>query len=264
MINKIIEIVTEAAKLFKIENMSITEKTSFSDIVTNVDLAINDYLEQEFTKLDENILFLSEEKTDIGNPDLYKYVVIADPVDGTKNLSRNMGNSTISIAVLVDGILTYGVLYNLFNHDIYYAELGKGSYLNGKRLTVSNNSFNEAIICAGFAIYKKELAHVCQNILAEIYFQIDDFRRFGACSIELALLASGSVDLYFEIRVNPWDFMAAKLLIEEAGGFLKTIVLEKQENILSPVTLIAANNQKNLNKLESIVLAHYRNNSLII
>lgn len=263
MLEKIIEIVKEAAKLFKVEEMKVTEKSSISDIVTSVDLAISEFLEVEMLKLDDSLLFLSEEKEEIGNPENYKYVVIADPVDGTKNLFRNMGNSAISVAVLKDGVLTYGVVYNLFNHDLYYAELGKGSFLNGKKLNVSNNAFNQSIICTGFAIYKKELAIVCQDILKAIYLEIDDFRRLGACSLELSILAAGYVDLYFEIRVNPWDYLAGKLLIEEAGGYLSEIAIEPQENILSPVLLIAANNLENLKRLEQVVLNEVEKHGII-
>lgn len=258
MINKIIEIVREAGKLFN-SKIDVFEKNSNVDVITNVDLAINQFLSEEFIKLHSSVLVVGEEDRNKIDLKTYEYVFIIDPIDGTKNFVRNIAYSAISVGVFHNEKLTYGVIYNPVSKDIYYANKGKGSYLNGKRITVSDKTFKDSLLCTGFVIYKKEYAKITENILSKIYPNIDDFRRFGSAALELAMVAGGNIDLYFELRVFIWDFLAGYLLIEEAGGFIEYIELFGKVNDRQPAVLLAANTKENLEQLKSYVLEKITN-----
>ena len=105
------------------------------------------------------------------------------------------------------------------------------------------------------SLYKKEHARVCSDIIYEAYMQCNDIRRFGGCAKELCYIAAGRCELYFEIRVFPWDFAAASLVLTEAGGVLRGLNDEKP-SMTGPTVLIAANNQKNYRILADIVNKH--------
>lgn len=258
MLNKIIDIVKEAGHLFH-SKIDVFEKNTNVDIVTNVDLAINHFLSEAFKNLHSSVLVVGEEDHNKIDFKAYEYVFIIDPIDGTKNFVRNITYSAISVGVFHNETLTYGVIYNPVTKDLYYANKGKGSFLNGKRITVSNKAFKDSLLCTGFVIYKKEYAKITQNILSNVYPNINDFRRFGSAALELAMVASGNIDLYFELRVFIWDFLAGYLLIEEAGGFIEYIELFGKVSDRKPAVLLAANTKENLEQLKSYVLEELRN-----
>ncbi|MBQ2528419.1 MAG: hypothetical protein II544_06680 [Spirochaetales bacterium] len=112
-------------------------------------------------------------------------------------------------------------------------------------------------------MYRKNLAEICSNVLNETYQQCADFRRFGVASLEMCYLAVGRVDLYFEIRLYPWDFAASAVIIREAGGCISTVKWGNGKAELSddlildvPSPILIANSKANLEKLGSIVTKH--------
>ena len=129
---------------------------------------------------------------------------------------------------------------------------GNGAFCNGKKIKVSNKTFEQSLFCTALSLYQKNLADICSNIISEVYSRCSDIRRLGSCALELCYLAMGRCDLYFEIRVFPWDFAAAYLIFTEAGGILRGY--NKEELTFDKVTmLIGANNQENFEKLNEIV-----------
>ena len=105
------------------------------------------------------------------------------------------------------------------------------------------------------SLYKKEHAKVCSDIIYEAYMECNDVRRFGSCALELCYIAAGRCDLYFEIRVFPWDFAAGLLILNEAGGIAGGLNGEPP-SLTSPTVLIGANNLENFEKLAGIVNKH--------
>ena len=102
------------------------------------------------------------------------------------------------------------------------------------------------------SLYKKDYAKICGDIIYETYMQCNDVRRFGSCAIELCYLAAGKCDLYFEIRVFPWDYAAAYLILSEAGGIVRGLGDKKLE-LNRPTVVVAANNAENYERLSRIV-----------
>ncbi len=139
-----------------------------------------------------------------------------DPIDGTANFVRDLGASTISVALVKEGRPVLGVIYNPYRDEMFYAEEGKGAYLNGKPIGVSDRSLESSLFCTSLSVYNKDLLNHCINIIKEVYQKCDDIRRIGSAALELAYLATGRLDLYFELRLCPWDFAAGEIIVKEA------------------------------------------------
>lgn len=249
MINKIIEIVKEASKLMTTD-ITIEQKGNDSNYVTSADVNVQHYLEKHLPKLIPGSTFLGEEEGEQVIESEYIWVV--DPIDGTSNFIRGLGASAISVGLVKDGKPYLGVIYEPYKEEMYWAERGKGAYLNGKQIHVSDRNFKHATMCSAASLYNKDLAEPCFNIIQKVYYQSDDFRRFGAAAIELAYLAAGRVELYFEIRLFPWDMAAGQVIIEEAGGVVE-FLHEDGLPLDRPAGMIAANSKENFDKLREIV-----------
>jgi myo-inositol-1(or 4)-monophosphatase len=130
--------------------------------------------------------------------------------------------------------------------------------MNGKKLSVSDRVFEDGMLCTAMSLYNKQYAKICSDIIYEVYNSCNDIRRFGACAVELCYLAAGTCDLYFEYRIQPWDYSAAYLILKEAGGIL-TGMNGSKLNFDSPTMLIGANNRKNLERLIEIINRHIKN-----
>lgn len=249
MINQVIEIVKEASKLMT-SDVIITQKGSHSDFVTSADVNVQHYLEEHLLKLLPGSVFLGEEENKQALEGEFIWVV--DPIDGTSNFIRDLGASAISVGLVKNGAPYMGVIYQPYRDEMYYAERGKGAYMNGKQIHVSENDFKHSHLCAAASLYNKDLAQPCFNIIQKVYYQSDDFRRFGSAAVEMAYLAAGRIELFFEIRLFPWDMAAGQLLIEEAGGVVEYIH-EGKLPLDRPAGIIVANNQENFETLKEIV-----------
>lgn len=249
MINQIINIVKNASKLM-VDKITIEQKGNDSNFVTSADVNVQHYLEEQFLHLLPNSIFLGEEEETIRLDGEYVWVV--DPIDGTANFIRELKASVISVGLMKDGIPYLGVIYDPYKDEIYYAERGKGAFMNEKQIHVSDRDFRHAVICTAASLYNKDLAKPCFNIMQEVYMQADDFRRFGAAANEMTYLAAGRVELYFEIRLFPWDMAAGMAIIEEAGGYVE-ILHESGLPLDRPAGIIAANSKENFEKLKEIV-----------
>lgn len=250
MLNKVIDIVREASKLMYNREFDVQSKGTVSNNVTSADLAVQTFLESKLPALVEGSYFLGEENYKIAKDKPYQWIV--DPIDGTANFIRDLGASVISVALIKEGKAVLGVIYNPYRDECVYAAEGKGAYLNGKPIRVSDRTLERSIFCTALSLYNKDLAQPCLNILEKVYPRCDDFRRFGAAALELAYLACGKVDMYFEIRLFPWDFAAADIIIREAGGYVGTI--EYNETVFHrPIPIICANTRENYDYLMQVV-----------
>lgn len=253
---KLIKIVKQASKLMLQSEFTVYQKTGIADIVTSTDIAVQKFLCDKLTKLLPDSGFLCEE-SDI-NDMQHRYVWVIDPIDGTTNFSRNIASCVISVALISEGEALVGVVYNPYTDEMFSASRGNGSKLNDRFISVSGKSFDDSLFCTAMSLYRKDLAPMCFDIIVDTYKVCNDIRRFGSCALELCYLASGKCDLYFEIRVFPWDYAAAYLILKEAGGILKG--LNKEKLAFDKATpLVGANNKDNFNTLNKIVYKHLKN-----
>lgn len=251
MINQVINIVREASKLMT-SDITIEQKGNDSNFVTSADVNVQHFLEERLLNLIPESTFLGEEegKQAVSS----EYIWVVDPIDGTANFIRGLGASAISVGLVKGGKPYLGVIYEPYKDEMYYAELGKGAFLNGKQIYVSERDFKHATLCSAASLYNKDFAKPCFNIIQKVYYQSDDFRRFGSAAIELAYLAAGRIELFFEIRLFPWDMSAGHIIIEEAGGCIEYLY-EDMLPLDRPAGIIVANNKENLEKLREIVYA---------
>ena len=211
LIKDIIKIVKNTDGIVKKHNFTIQKKSTNEDIVTSADIEVQNYLCSELKKLLPSSGFLCEEQHLIDNKNEFTWVI--DPIDGTTNFSRNISECVISIALLSRNVPVIGVVYAPFKHYLFSAVAGHGAKLNGKRICVSDKTFKDSLFCTAMSLYRKEYAEICRDIIFDVYNKCNDFRRFGSCALELCYLAAGKCDLYFEIRVFPWDYAASYLIL---------------------------------------------------
>ena len=251
-IKELIDIVKEASKLM-LNDFEISQKDGFSNIVTSSDIAVQEFLCERLASLLPGSGFICEEE-DI-NDASHEYTWIIDPIDGTANYSRGIGQCAICVGLRHNGHMEMSVVYLPRTNELFHAERGKGAFLNGKPIHVSDRPFQNGIMCTALAVYHKEYAKVCSDIICDTFLQCNDIRRFGAAAPELCYLAMGRCELYFEYLLSPWDYAAASLILTEAGGGL----CDLQGNALTCITpsgVLAANTKENLDRLTSIVSKH--------
>ena len=186
-----------------------------ADYVTEVDVAVQDFLKKELHALAPGIQFLGEE-TGLQRMAADSYWIL-DPVDGTTNLMHDYQHSVVSLALCRRGEIEMGIVYDPFHDELFSAVKGKGSLLNGKPIHVSSaKHLSETIIGVGTA--KRELARENFARFLRVYESSQDIRRLGSAALELAYTACGRQGGYFEVHLNPWDYAAGMLLVREAGG----------------------------------------------
>lgn len=141
-----------------------------------------------------------------------KYTWIIDPIDGTVNYDRAVGPYGISLALAKEKQVIFGIVYNPLTHETFAAERGKGAYLNGKRIHVSNkNVLSQAII------YASSLKRT-QQVIAPLFDRVPQLRIATSTAYEMCLIAQGKAEGFIKIDDDPWDYPAGGLIIEEAGG----------------------------------------------
>lgn len=251
MLNTVVSIVKEAAKIMTSGEYCVTEKGD-ANYVTDKDVAVEKFLRKEITAAFDGIGFVGEEEDFAADALDKEYTAVVDPIDGTMNFTRDMNLSVISVAILKNAKPYIGVVYNPFTNEMFTAEKGKGAYLNGIAIHVSDRPLRSACFFTAWSTYKKDIAKACFNISEEVYYDTCDIRRLGCCALELSYMAAGRGELYFEIRLFPWDFAAAQLILTEAGGYIGTIDFD--EIIYTrPQPIIAANSKENFEYLSEKV-----------
>lgn len=251
MLQQLTTILREAGKLMKPENIDILQKGNDSNFVTTADINVENFLREKLTELIPESAFVGEESEGAAVEDR-EYIWVVDPIDGTSNFIRDIGLSAISVGLLKDREPYIGVIYLPYRDEIFWAESGKGAYLNGKQIKVSDRDFKHSHLCSAMSTYNKDYAKLCFNIIERVYAECDDLRRLGAAALEMAYLAAGRVELYFEIRLFPWDVAAAIPIIREAGGYVE-VMFEEQLPLDRPIAIIGANTKENFEKMRKIV-----------
>jgi myo-inositol-1(or 4)-monophosphatase len=149
------------------------------------------------------------------------YTWIIDPLDGTKNYISGIPVFAISIALNYRDDIILGVIYDPLRREMYHALKGKGAFLNDQSIQVSGqNSLFGSLLATGFPFRFKEFLPTYMNCFEEIFKNISGMRRMGAAAIDLAYVASGKFEGFWEIALSPWDVAAGQLLVREGGGIV--------------------------------------------
>ncbi|MBQ0063758.1 MAG: inositol monophosphatase [Prevotella sp.] len=256
MIKDISNIIVRASELMLSDDIQIEQKNGFADIVTSSDIAVQDFLRSELSRLLPDSGFLCEEEDHHNLKHEYNWII--DPIDGTANYSRGIKECAICVGLKHFDEITHSTVYLPRASEMFTAEKGKGAFLNGRPIHVSNRPFQDALLCTALSVYHKEHAQVCSEIIVDAFQRCNDIRRFGAAAPELCYIAMGRCEMYFEYILSPWDFAAASLILKEAGG----VMCDLDGNIPDPTLptgLIAANTLANLQQMLEIVMKHRSN-----
>lgn len=255
MLKQTIDIVRRASGLMMSRDFAIEQKCGTENIVTSSDIEVQEFLCRELAMLIPGCGFICEEEG-VMDPDK-EFVWVIDPIDGTANYARGIDHCAISVGLRHKNEVILGVVYSPSRNEMYWAEKGKGAFCNGKKIHTSGRSFEDAILCTAMSTYRKEYADVCSDIIMEAFHQCNDVRRFGAASVELCFLAAGLCELYFEMRLQPWDYAAGMLILNEAGGVISSLD-GKEPRFDGPDLVCAANDTANHARLLSIIQKHLK------
>ena len=214
------DIVREAARRYMFDTVAAhrIQVKGLGDFVSEVDSDIQKYIHGELAERYPGIQFLGEEDGQ-QNVDFDGTYWVLDPVDGTSNLIHGVKHSAISLALMTGTTSEKAVVYQPYLDEMFTAERGKGAHLNNKPIHVSmTGDMGMALIAVGTSPYHREMAGPNFTIIREVFERCADIRRSGSAALDMAWVAAGRYDAYFEGRVKLWDCAAGRLLVEEAGG----------------------------------------------
>ena len=253
-IQQIIDIVREAGTLMdRTGGFEVHDKGARENIVTSSDVAVQHFLTRRLGELLPGSGFLCEEE-DFADT-AHEAVWIIDPIDGTANYARGNENCCISVALVRGGELAMGVVFCPWRGELYSAEKGCGAFCNGKPIHVSDRTYERGLLFTAMSTYRKDLARSCSDIIYDVYMACNDVRRTGSAAVELCLMAAGFAELYFEMRLMPWDYAAASLILLEAGGAACDFT-GGFPSLYKPSMFIAANTREHCERLLATVHKH--------
>ena len=216
----LLKIVKETDAIFFDENLraDVTKKGE-ADFVTRADYEISEYLHRRLTEEFPAVGFISEEgDTEI---DKSKDYWILDPIDGTTNFMHGLSFCAVSLGLYSRGDFEAGIIYIPYTNELFWAEKGKGAYLNGKPIRCSQSKrLSDCIGILEFNPYFKNDYRAAMDHALKIYQSCQDIRTFGSAAVELAYIASGQADVFFGRYLKPWDYAAGLCIIREAGGMM--------------------------------------------
>lgn len=202
--------------------MEIDSKEGPANFVTEYDKKVQQLLEKDLKQIIPDAKFIGEEENSNTATAKGKYFVV-DPIDGTTNFIKDYHMSCISVALIENGEVTIGVIYNPYLDEMFWALKGKGAYCNEKRIHVSDQPLSNGLVLFGTSPYNAELHEKSFEMAYDFFKQALDIRRSGSAALDLCSIAAGRAELYFELKLSPWDYAAGSLLVEEAGGIVSTI-----------------------------------------
>ena len=217
---------------------SIASKEGHANYVTDIDCRVQAYLEEALTGLLPGSLFIGEEKENQALTDAPTWIV--DPLDGTTNMIHDYHLSAVSIALCEGKQPAAGLIWQPYTQEMFYAEAGKGAFLNGRPIHVSETPFREALVAVGTAPYYEELTETGMALALDYIRACADIRRSGSAAIDLANLACGRHDIFFELRLKPWDYAAGSLIVREAGGAVMMPLAGGEMNYDLSTSILAA------------------------
>ena len=216
-------------------HISAVESKSTHDYVTNVDKAAEQLIIETISSAYPEHSFLGEESGESGESE-FQWVI--DPIDGTTNFIRKIPHWAISIACKHKGRTQIGVVYDPNKEELFTAVKGRGAQFDNKKMRVSNSKgLEHSLLATGFPFRNDEKLSEYLEVFAKLFPHCSDMRRAGSAALDLAYVAVGRIDGFWEFGLSPWDTAAGVLLVEESGGMVADMNgnpnFEKQGSILA-------------------------------
>src|SRR5580658_3632986 len=205
--------------LGEVEQLQVSLKGP-RNFVSAADHRAEQMLHEELLKARPTYGFLGEEGgARAGTDKSHRWIV--DPLDGTTNFLHGIPHFAVSIALERDGAVVAGLTYNPANEELFIAERGKGAFLNDQRIRVAaRERLADAVVACGMPHYGRGDLALARHEIAAAQQHFAGLRRYGAATLDLAWVAAGRLDAYWERNLSPWDLAAGSLLVREAGGFV--------------------------------------------
>ncbi len=224
----------------EVEKLQVSMKGA-GDFVSKADLKAEEIIRTELTEARPNYGWLGEESDEVKGEDPTRRWIV-DPLDGTTNFLHGLPHWAVSIGLEHKGQIVAAVVYDPVKDEMFTSEKGAGCWLNDNRLRVSGRTkMIEMIFATGLPFGGRgDLPDTLQD-LARILPACAGVRRWGSAALDLAYVAAGRYDGFWERRLNAWDIAAGLLLVKEAGGFVESI--DPAENVIDTGDIIAANSE---------------------
>lgn len=227
----------------EVENLQVSRKGP-ADFVTMTDHKAEKIIREELEEARPGYSFLMEEGGEISGTDkTHRWIL--DPIDGTTNFMHGIPHFAISLALEREGELIAGIVYNPVQDELFWAEKGKGTFLNDQRINdrrmrvSARRDIGEAIITMGIPHLGRGDQQRHAREMLELVPQVAGLRRFGSAALDLAYVAAGRCDGFYEHGLSPWDVAAGIILVREAGGFVTDA--QGGKDIFSSGSIIAGN-----------------------
>lgn len=222
----------------EVENLQVSRKGP-ADFVTAADKRAEEIIFEELKKARPDYSFLMEESGETKGSDSDNRWIV-DPLDGTHNFMHGIPHWCVSIALESKGRIEAGVIYDPIKEEIFRAERSGGAFVNGTRCRVSGrNQLESAIVSTGYGWPTKEKHAVFMKEFDTVVAVAPMIRRFGAAALDLAYVAAGRNDGFWERGLKPWDAAAGFLIVKEAGGFVTSI--DDEANPIYSKNIVAGN-----------------------
>jgi myo-inositol-1(or 4)-monophosphatase len=187
------------------------------DFVTKVDRWSESVIIKTIQEKFPSHAFLAEETLKQADAGTYRWII--DPLDGTTNYIHGYPVFSVSIALEYGGEMLMGVVFDPLRDELFHAVKGGGAFLNDKKISVSGTTtLANSLIATGFPFKAKDMIEIYLSAFRKIFFEVSDIRRAGSAAVDLAYVAAGRCEGFFELNLGPWDMAAGSLLIIEAGG----------------------------------------------
>lgn len=207
--------IVKEAKIVINREFTVSEKSP-KDLVTDIDIAVEKHIFNELKRLYPNDYCYGEESggvlTDMGN------VWVLDPIDGTGNFVYQNNNFAISLAYIENGITQFGIVLDVRRDDLYTAIINKGAFVNGKKI----DKIKEVKLGDTLVSFSHKMFWLQGKLFQKRVKGCFNYRYYGVASLEMIWCATNFINMYIGKDLKPWDYLAAKLFVEESGGFIRT------------------------------------------
>ncbi len=221
LVNEVISVCKDTGKYIQAQaqtfQYSKVEFKGLNDMVSYVDKTAEEQLVSGLSALLPDAGFLTEEHTIL--TDKKEYTWIIDPLDGTTNFIHGLPIYAISIGLEFNNEIILGVVYEINKDEMFSATKNGGAFLNGQKISCTNtNDLKDTLVATGFPYYNFELLPQYMNLFSSLMQKTHGLRRLGSAAVDLAYVACGRFDAYFEYNLNAWDVAGGAILVKEAGG----------------------------------------------
>ncbi|MGQ4583831.1 inositol monophosphatase family protein [Lysobacter sp. F60174L2] len=204
--------------MYKLDALNVVEKDRM-DFASEVDELAEKEIIKEFRRSTPDYAILGEEGGEKPGKGGSRFTWVIDPLDGTSNYLRGIPHFCVSIALVEAGEPVHGVIFDPLRNELFTASRGSGATLNDKRIRVADRKdLAGAMVLTGFPPRERSRASAQLKCVDTLLTEIEDIRRTGSAALDLAYVAAGRADAYFEAGVKPWDIAAGALMVREAGG----------------------------------------------